>query len=448
MLATRTFLNREHAGRQLARSLERFAPHEPIVMGIRSLGLAVARLVSDRLDAQLEVIVVEVVSDAKHSGTQDPPRVIGAVSERGITALDRGAIQSADLDEFTVESSIQQSLTVARRRAALLRGSRPIEGVHDRWVIIVDDSLMEGTIATAAIASVRRAGAGHVVVAAPVGCRSVIENLQVIADEVVCPSVSELPREMRECYDEPEETTDTQAAALLRDATRREVELDISDPHGRGWAVRGTLAVPRGAVGAVVFAHGSGSSRHSPRNSAVADALNEAGFATLLFDLLSEEEAHDRHNVFDVDFLARRLISVIDWCAEDEHLRGLPLGLFGASTGAAAALIAAAQRPDLVRAVVSRGGRPDLAMAILDHVQAPTLLIVGGADPQVQLLNEQALSRLGRQARLQIVPGATHLFEEAGALEEVIILARSWFDEYLHGARGSSSGLIRYRRIS
>jgi putative phosphoribosyl transferase len=196
----------------------------------------------------------------------------------------------------------------------------------------------------------------------------------------------------------------------------------------------GTLHVPAAPRGIVVFAHGSGSSRFSPRNRAVADALNARGFATLLFDLLSEDEEADRANVFDIPLLASRLLDAVRWLDRQPGMGEIPLGLFGASTGAAAALVAAAQSRGRVGAVVSRGGRPDLAGAALAKVRAPTLLIVGGADYGVIELNEQAFARLSGPKALEIVPGASHLFPEPGALEAVIAHAARWFERHLAGA--------------
>lgn len=203
--------------------------------------------------------------------------------------------------------------------------------------------------------------------------------------------------------------------------------------------LEGNLARPEGANAMVLFAHGSGSSRHSPRNRSVAATLNEAGLATLLFDLLTPaEERIDRQTRalrFDIDLLANRLTGAVDWVGSQASLRDLRIGLFGASTGAAAALIAAAHRPDAVGAVVSRGGRPDLAGEALSRVRAPTLLIVGGEDTTVIGLNRTASERLVAENRLAIIPGATHLFEESGALEEVSRLACAWFQQHLssHG---------------
>lgn len=204
-----------------------------------------------------------------------------------------------------------------------------------------------------------------------------------------------------------------------------------------GGALEGNLAIPAGTTGVVIFAHGSGSSRHSPRNRAVAAALREGGLGTLLLDLLTagEEEIDDRGGRirFEIDLLADRLVGATDWLLEEPSARGLSIGYFGASTGAGAALLAAAQRPNAVRAVVSRGGRPDLAGPALPRVRAATLLIVGSNDPVVLELNQQAFDRLRCEKRLEVVPGATHLFEEPGALESVAALARGWFRAHLTG---------------
>lgn len=199
------------------------------------------------------------------------------------------------------------------------------------------------------------------------------------------------------------------------------------------WRLPGYLTVPQQAPALVVFAHGSGSSRHSRRNRQVAQSLNGAGLATLLFDLLSPEEeaAQGRARVFDIALLAERLIDAVEWADEALGDAKMSFGLFGASTGAAAALVAAAELGDRIHAVVSRGGRPDLAGDALSEVTAPTLLIVGGNDHGVIELNEKALRKMRAPASLQIIPGATHLFEEPGAMEQVTMLARDWFQRYL-----------------
>ncbi|TVX97480.1 hypothetical protein FPV58_22405 [Mycolicibacterium porcinum] len=196
-------------------------------------------------------------------------------------------------------------------------------------------------------------------------------------------------------------------------------------------SVAGHLTVPENANGVVVFAHGSGSSRRSPRNQYVARVLNDAGFGTLLFDLLTPEEERDRANVFDIRLLASRLVDVTTWLTGQPNTATLPVGYFGASTGAGAALAAATSPRVTIKAVVSRGGRPDLAGEALTKVHAPTLLLVGGRDDAVIELNRRARAMIPGRCELAIIPGATHLFEEPGTLEQVAKLARDWFDEHM-----------------
>jgi putative phosphoribosyl transferase len=217
--------------------------------------------------------------------------------------------------------------------------------------------------------------------------------------------------------------------------TSGEDAINVSiEPH----SLEGTLRLPpQPAAGLIIFAHGSGSSRFSPRNMHVAQELVRNGFATLLFDLLTVQEARDRRNVFDIPLLSLRVGEAMDWATRYPRVKSLPIGLFGASTGAAAALVAAAAKPAHTQAVVSRGGRPDLAGQALPHVKAPTLLIVGGLDYEVLELNRSALRLLHCEKSLDVVQGATHLFEEPGALETVVAIAHDWFARHLHLNGGS-----------
>lgn len=203
-----------------------------------------------------------------------------------------------------------------------------------------------------------------------------------------------------------------------------------------GVTLEGALAIPAGAEGVVLFSHGSGSSRHSPRNNFVAGVLRAAGVGALLFDLLTEKEDEIYETRFDIDLLTRRLIAATRWLTQQPYARELSVGYFGSSVGAASALRAAAELGPMIGAVVSRGGRPDLAERALPHVQSPTLLIVGGDDPLVIDLNRQAYDRMKAERELKIIPGATHLFEEPGALEEVARLAADWFQRRLRVKRG------------
>lgn len=227
----------------------------------------------------------------------------------------------------------------------------------------------------------------------------------------------------------------------MRPSLQKMAPAEITIPAGEV-NLAADLSLPENAIGIVLFAHGSGSSRHSPRNQRVAEVLNRGSIGTILTDLLtSEEEAVDLNTArlrFDIDLLIRRLTAITDWIGRNNQLKQLPLGYFGASTGAAAALGAAADRPRAVRAVVSRGGRPDLAGDALPLVSAPCLFIVGGNDSVVIQLNREAIAALphGTERRLEIIPGATHLFEEPGALDRVAELARDWFQKHLNTGSG------------
>jgi putative phosphoribosyl transferase len=275
----------------------------------------------------------------------------------------------------------------------------------------------------------------------PVGPAQVEERFRHEADEVICP---EQPYEfyaVGQFYTDFAQTTDDEVTALIRKragamgvpaaaADRHDVDEDVRIPV-TGAELQGRLTVPAGAVGVVLFAHGSGSSRHSPRNRYVAEVLQQAGIGTLLFDLLTVNEEHDRRLVFDIELLAGRLVGATAWLRKQSAVTGLQVGYFGASTGAAAALLAAAAPHQDIAAVVSRGGRPDLAIPQLHHVTAPTLLIVGSRDEMVLDMNREAQRHLRCENDLAVVPGATHLFEEPGTLTQAAGLARDWFRSHL-----------------
>jgi putative phosphoribosyl transferase len=297
-----------------------------------------------------------------------------------------------------------------------------------------------------AIDVVRRKEADRIVVAVPVAPPRTVETLRHVADEVVVLRSEEPFLAVGQFYDEFPQVSDGEVARILAGSERvvtpgsadapidRTVEIDLGPVR-----LLGDLVIPTGATGIVVFAHGSGSSRHSPRNRSVARALNGVGLATLLLDLLTVEEELDRANVFDIELLASRLVSTTMWLHRQPEARDLWVGYFGASTGAAAALMAAAELGAGIRAIVSRGGRPDLAAPKLADVTSPTLLIVGGNDRMVLELNRQARAMLRCPTELEIVQGATHLFEEPGTLERVARLAAGWFTRHLIRTRGTDS---------
>ena len=346
--------------------------------------------------------------------------------------------------------------TELQRRSARFRNGRNPVSLADRTAVLVDDGVATGATAKAACQVARAKGASRVVLAVPVGGPDIVEQFAGYADEVVCLHTPSPFYAVGQGYRDFSQTSDDEVVALLgraREGFGDVVPATAVDPPPRDEEVRvsagqvevtGHLLIPEQPRGIVIFAHGSGSSRHSPRNRYVAEVLNNAGLATLLFDLLTPAEEGNRANVFDIELLARRLVDVTCWLADQPDTAALPVGYFGASTGAGAALVAAADSRVKVEAVVSRGGRPDLAGRHLRDVFAPTLLIVGGRDEVVLDLNRRAQAEIPADCRLVVVPGATHLFEEPGTLSQVAALARDWFLHHLTSTAVRAAGVQRH----
>jgi putative phosphoribosyl transferase len=411
------FADRVAAGRQLVDKLERFTSETPVILGLSRGGLPVAAQVAHALRAPLDVLVVR-----KIGAPSQPELGVGALAEGGVQVIDTVLCERLGIGDAEVRRLVRGNAAALDATVEAYRADHPRHDLSGRLAIVVDDGLATGSTAHAAIRSARRAGATSVVLAVPVASQAGIRRLQQVADEVVWLSAPEDFASVGQHYDAFDQVSDAEALGSLASESPTDVVITTSDAK-----LPGILAVPHGARLLVVFAHGSGSSRLSPRNQEVAQTLQQAGVATLLLDLLTEEESLDRDNVFDIEHLADRLEGAIAWSRTDPRTDHLGVGLFGASTGAAAAIAVAARCPDLVKSIVSRGGRPDLAGAWLPRVEAPTLLIVGGADVDVLRLNRLALSRLRCPATLEIVPGAGHLFEEPGALHRAAVLARDWF---------------------
>ncbi len=416
------FEDREDAGRQLARALAKERLDDAVVVGLARGGVEVAAEVARALRLPLDALAVRKVGHPL-----EPEYAIGAVTP--------GSGVYVRAHDGLTDDDVQSAVAAAQARAdsldRRLHARRAPVSLTDKTCLLVDDGLATGATMIAAIRWAKGEGARGVVVAVPVGAPETVARLGEEADRVLCLEEPEYLGAVGMWYRNFLPVEDERVLELLDEAG----EGAARDPTVRidagGVELGGDLSVPEGAVGGVLFAHGSGSSRMSPRNRFVARRLNEAGVATLLFDLLTEEEAFDREKVFDVDLLAARLEQAHGWFRETEDVRSLPVGYFGASTGAAAALWAAADRGDEVRAVVSRGGRPDLARPRLSQVRAATLLVVGGADAIVLELNREALDELRCEKELRVVPGATHLFEEPGALEAVADAAADWFARHL-----------------
>jgi putative phosphoribosyl transferase len=436
------FRDRREAGRRLAERLSGLRASSPLVLGLPRGGVPVAFEVANELGAPLDVLVVR-----KLGVPFQPELGMGAVGEDGVRVLNSDVLRQAGVTEAQLAAVEARERAEVEERAVRLRRGRPAIPLQGRTVVIVDDGLATGGTARAAVQVARARGADRVILAVPVAPPETVAALRRDTDDVVAVETPEPFFAIGGWYADFSPTSDDEVIQVLalsgadRDGEDRngggvdkEIDKEVVIPAERG-KLPGRLTIPSGATGLVVFAHGSGSGRNSPRNQAVARALNDAGLGTLLFDLLSPEEEADRANVFDIPLLAERLGVATAWLRDDEEPTTLPIGFFGASTGAGAALWAAAEPGSPVRAIVSRGGRPDLARARLHAVRAPTLLIVGGRDEAVLEMNRDAASRLSCEHRIEVVPGATHLFEEPGALEVVADLAARWFLEHLAGTR-------------
>lgn len=459
------FANRREAGRLLAAALSYRPAADVVVLGLPRGGVPVAREVARELGAPLDVCLVR-----KLGAPTRPELAMGAVGEGGVTVLNDDVLVRAGVAPDAVDAAVERERAVIDDRARAYRRTRPQVDLTGRTVVVVDDGIATGATARAACQVARAHGADRVVLAAPVAPRGWEEAVGDVADECVCLSTPQYFGAIGRFYDDFAQTDDAEVLSALAEDAEPTGPAGGGDGDGRGarattpgeepasgsvWdadpVVHGdglpdaaplteteievragrvtlpaTLTLPPGTRAVVLFAHGSGSGRLSPRNRFVARVLQEAGLGTLLFDMLSPQEAAERENVFDVGLLASRLAAAKRRLREDAHTRELDLGLFGASTGAAAALAAAGEGSG-VSAVVSRGGRPDLAASVLPLVQAPTLFIVGGHDPAVLDLNRQAQALLRAPNDLAVVPGATHLFEEPGTLEAASRLARDWF---------------------
>ena len=438
------YVNREAAGRRLAEELSRFenSPHT-LLLALPRGGIPVAAAVARRLNLPLDVLVVKKLG---FPGQEE--FAIGAVGPDGVY-LDRQVIESYRIPESYLEEAIQRRQREAREAYERFRRGRPPLELKGKNVILIDDGIATGATMKMALNLVRREQPARCIVATPVAPPDTVAALREVADEVVCPLQPEYFGAIGRFYVDFTQVDEAEARNLLDGVDAavspeeaidpRNVELELEDA-----TLQGILTLPAGPRGLVLFAHGSGSGRFSPRNQYVSSVLARAGFATLLMDLLTErEEVEDLRTArlrFDIGLLAERLAGAGAWAARSADTRDLPQGYFGASTGAAAALVAAARHPERVRAVVSRGGRPDLAGEALAHVRAPTLLIVGGLDDAVLTLNQEARSQLRVTHQLAVVPGASHLFEEPGALEQVAQLAVEWFSRYVPQAEPAETG--------
>jgi predicted phosphoribosyltransferase/predicted alpha/beta-hydrolase family hydrolase len=425
------FRDRDDAARQLAAALGKYRGSHPVVLAIPRGAVPMGRIIADRLGGELDVILVR-----KLGAPGNPEFAIGAVDEQGLVMLNEHA-RWAGADTQYLDGEARRQLALIRERRLRYRpGHAPIP-LAGRTVIVLDDGLATGSTMIAALKAARAQEPGSLVCAVPVAARDSLARVADFADDVVCLATPHPFMAVGPYYLDFAGVTDEQVIETLASASPQaehgseQLTYQVSIPAG-DLMLEGEVTLPASPSGLVVFAHGSGSSRHSSRNRFVATALNQRGLATLLFDLLSVEEDRSTANRFDISLLSSRLEAAIDWAGNESRLRKLPIGIFGASTGAAAAITVAAARPRAVSAVVSRGGRPDLAGApALTRTRTHTLLIVGGADQQVLELNKIAATMMHEWSELIVIPGATHLFEEPGTLEQAATVAADWFSRWL-----------------
>lgn len=432
------FQDRADAGRQLGLRLVYLRGQETVILGVPRGGVPVAFEVAAALDAPLDVIVVR-----KLGVPSEPELAMGAIGEDGAYALERSVLAATRVKREELRSVERRERAILEDRVARFRAGRGRVDLKGRIAVVVDDGIATGSTARVACRIARNLGAAKVILAVPVASADVLARLTE-PDEVVCLATPPRLTAVGHHYRDFSPTGDDEVSWLLAAAAERSenassragdrgLDEEVQIPSDGLW-LQGRLHLPGSIAGMVVFAHGSGSGRHSPRNRFVATTLQRAGLGTLLLDLLTPGEELNRANVFDIELLARRLIAATGWLGGRPDTASCSVGYFGASTGAGAALWAAADLGERIGAVVSRGGRPDLAGARLAFVRAPTLLIVGSADHRVLELNRRAQDVMGCPNRLELVPGATHLFEEPGTLEAAAILAMDWFVQCLpHG---------------
>ncbi|MDQ4051200.1 MAG: phosphoribosyltransferase [Actinomycetota bacterium] len=433
------FKDRRDAGERLAHRLEREQLENPVVLALPRGGIPVGDVVAAALGAAFEPFVARKLGAPGHAEFG-----IGAIAEGSDDVVVSDAAARLGLTHDDLAQQADAERPEVERRVSTYRGGRPLPPLEGRDVLLVDDGLATGVTAEAALGALRHRNPRRLILAVPVCAPDTAGRLGALADEVICLEAPEDFAAVGRWYDRFDQITDDEVLEILDkhgeraadhqpELTSRAVEIDV-DGHD---VLLGDLTVPASATGVVVFAHGSGSGRGSPRNRSVASALQARGIGTLLVDLLTEDEQRMDEETgqlrFDIVHLAGRLGLATRWLVGQPSASGLPLGYFGASTGAAAALVEASRSAAPIAAVVSRGGRPDLAGDALSRVTAPTLLVVGGADTTVLQLTEQAAPRLAGEHRLEVVPGATHLFEEPGALAEVARLACDWFVRWLPG---------------
>lgn len=437
------FKNRQEAGKELALHLKELKLKNPVVIALPRGGVPIGAEIARELHAEFDILNVRKVG-----APSNPEYGIGAITEGGLYWLNDQAIESLGIHPKDIKPILDRELGEVNRRITTYRHDRPLLDLTDKTVILVDDGLATGVTALVAVEYLEQQAVREVILAVPVCARESAQLLKSQVKRVICLEQPERFYAVGLWYEDYSQLSDDEVTQALErhskhkkptrsivpsmQASTKPVSLEIDEEIQVSEdlvQLPGHLTLPSPCSGVVLFAHGSGSSRLSPRNQEVAKTLNQNQIATLLFDLLSPTEANDRTRVFDIPFLAKRLVLATRWIQRQNWYKSIPIGYFGASTGGGAALWAAADLGHEIAAVVSRGGRPDLALPRLREVIAPSLLIIGGLDEEVIEMNEYALDFL-TVGQLIIIPNATHLFEEPGALESVAQHAAQWFKSH------------------
>ncbi|MFZ3230206.1 MAG: erythromycin esterase family protein [Pseudobdellovibrio sp.] len=425
------FSNRHSAGQLLAEKLQEYKELKPIILALPRGGVPVAAEIADQLDASLEVLIVRKIGPPFQAELG-----VGAICEDEEPIWNMRTLSRVGLEPDDLSGTVQAEKGKIRKQIISFREGRNFPSIEGRNVIVVDDGLATGVTALAAIKYLKSKGVAKLIVAVPVAATISAQQIREKGCDLVALEERIDLTSVGQWYEDFTQVTDEEVISLLKKTQKKEilkkVTKNVEIPVDANIKLTGDLTIFPFMKALIIFAHGSGSSRKSPRNQTVAAQLNDAGFGTLLFDLLSDQEALNRKNVFDIDFLSERLIAASRWLRQQIGLENIEQGYFGASTGSGAAIKAASKlsESESVFAIVSRGGRPDLASHALEVVKAPTLLLVGGQDYDVIVLNRQA-DKLLSHSKLVIIPGATHLFEEPGALEEVSKQAIEWFKEQI-----------------
>jgi putative phosphoribosyl transferase len=431
------FLDRIDAGRKLGAACERYRDHQPIVLGLPRGGVPVAAEVARLLGAPLDVIGVR-----KIGAPQQPELAIGAIGENDARFIDWSLAAQFDCDESELTPRVHEAQAQLHDRMAHIRAAVTVLDVRDRCVLIVDDGMATGSTMQAALQVVRARGAGEVVVATPVASAQAIDRCASLCDAVVVLSTPTDFGAVGSWYEHFSQTSDGEVIAALLASRRKmngvhpqgslfehptvvEQEVHIATTGPR--SLQAIVAIPETAHAAIVFAHGAGSNRFSPRNAYVAKRLNDAGYATIRPDLLTPDETLEHEKGFAFIELAARLDAVVTWIQRQPALAGIPVIAYGASTGAAVAMLCAS-RNRAIRGVISRGGRADLVASVADQITVPCLFMTGERDDVVAELNQELVRMLGARATTVTIPRAGHLFEEPGALDAVVTATTDWLE--------------------